>query len=259
MMRRGGSASSPGSYPGLRVGAAPTAANSLRRSRYNGGNMRFIFMLLLVASAYCKAPVVVDVHEAWESYPSADVKGEDYNIPFADESKLAEMNRLELSNIVEAKLRYLNGRAIMMLSGTATYKDYVNVGVLYAQNGFYSNALRHFKKAQGLNSSHSDIYNNIANIYYMTRQDSKAIKYYKKALRYDKNNPITLLNLAFLSYESGRFKAAEKYYTYAVIIDPTLDRPEYKVLAGEEDVGVGKKASNKGVDRLTIKWSTLKY
>ena len=213
---------------------------------------QIIFILLLILSLFCGKLTTIDVHEAWVNYPSAEAGKEKYEIGFPDQKKLNKFNKENLETIKKDKLLYLERMAKKILTNKSV-TAYTDVGVLYAQNSFYSNALYYFFKGIEVDIKSSTLYNNIANVYYITRNDKLATKYYRKALKYSRNNPITLLNLAFIHYETGDFKKAKKYYLIAVTIDPTIDRPEYKVIASEEDT-IETKAANKGVSRLGLKW-----
>jgi tetratricopeptide (TPR) repeat protein len=210
--------------------------------------LKQLFICLILTGLLVAKLNIIDTHDAWLSYPSLDVSGEIYNVDISL-SKLNYYNK-DIDLIKQDKLDYLNKISKTMLSNNS-YDDYINVGIIYAQNMFYKIALDYFNKSLKLKET-SRVYNNIANIYYILMNDVLAIKYYKLALKKSKNNPETLLNLAFISYDSGDFKNAKKYYLTAIIIDPTIDSPEYKILAGDVD---NVKASNKGVKKFLMKWS----
>jgi len=214
-----------------------------------------IIVLSLILPLFCDKLKTIDVHDAWESYSSASVESKnDKEIEFPKKEVLSKLNKKQSKQIKELKLLQLENKAKTLLESNS-FEGYLEVGVMYAQNYFFSNALEYFFKAAELNVTSSIIYNNIANVYYIKRYDDEAIKYYKKSLRYSKNNPVTLLNLSFIYYENGKFKLAEKYYIKATVIDPTLDRPEYQVLASQDNDNVESKAANRGVSRMRLKWA----
>jgi len=215
-----------------------------------------LIIILFATFAFSKVKVII-VQDAWERYPSADVadNGEP-KIDFPAVSKLDSYNKTNINEIKADKLRFLEENASNLFKENGRKAEtYVEIGVLYAQNMFYKMALSYFTNALSIDSKNSDIYNNIANIYYMVGKNKLAIKYYKYALRYAKNNPIILLNLAFIHYETGRFKEARKSYLTAILIDPTLDQPEYQVIGGVSDGTTESKASNKGVRKMPLKWA----
>jgi len=214
---------------------------------------KIILTFLLLYSIVFPKLSIIDTHKSWEQYPSATPEEKSMKDPELNLKKLLEYNNNTITELLKEKTLYLSEMAKIILKTNNTHSGYCEVGILYAQNYFYKDALNYFFK--GLKKkSDWNIYNNIANIYFMTREDKLAIKYYGLALKMKRDNPIILLNLSFIYYDKGNFKKAKLYYLKAVIIDPALDREEYRVISGDNK-DVGSKANNKGVKQLELKWS----
>ncbi len=179
-------------------------------------------------------------------------KKEHFTIEF-DYKKLIDKNTKDIQRLLKEKEEYLKRFSDEILeSATNMATAYNEVGILYAENYYYPIAIQYFISSLKTKKDWN-VFNNIANVYYIVGQDDLAIKYYKMALGARKDNPLILLNLSFIYYEKGKFKQAKKFYLKAVTIDPTMDQPEYKVLAGEH-IENESKASNKGVERINLKW-----
>jgi Flp pilus assembly protein TadD len=220
---------------------------------------KIMTMLLgLIVALYSDKLNTIDVHTAWDSYPSATTENVgNEKIIFPSLKKINALNYKNVTLIKKEKLIYLDKYSKKTIANDPdNYNTYLDIGIVYAQNRFYEKSLEYFSRAVQLNNNSCKTYNNIANIYYLTGDNETAIKFYKKALQLKKNDPTTLLNLAFIQYDNGKFKLAKRNYLTAILLDPTIDREEYKVLASQS--GTTKKASNKGVKKMRINWSKNK-
>jgi len=210
----------------------------------------FIGIICVVSMLYAKLNII-DVHDAWQHYPSLDssLSSLDYDIIL--NLNITNYVQKDISAIIKTKLKYLSNLTKTIIKSN-DYNTHVEVGIIYAQNMFYKTALQHLVNSLKIKES-SYAYNNIANVYYILLCDKLAIKNYNNALRISKNDPNILLNLAFIYYDAGKFDKAKRCYLKAVVIDPTLDMPEYRVMSGDDGC-IESKASNKGVKKFSLKW-----
>ncbi|MFC1504703.1 tetratricopeptide repeat protein [Spirochaetota bacterium] len=222
----------------------------------------FILIVILSLSVFTQDDMTtIDVHDAWDQYPAADFKSKsdkELSLPDGDTVKL--LHERILNYIKKERLEYVKARVAEILNNKMQDDNaHIQAGVLYAQNFFYKESLKEFNTAKKINPKNFNTYNNIANIYYLTGHFDLAMQHYKKSLEIEKNDPLTLLNLAFINYELGNFTEARDYYFRAVLIEPSLDRKEYKVIAQANNENAKKttdsKAANKGVSRLPVRWS----
>lgn len=217
--------------------------------------MKAIIFIVLLSLCVAEDNLnVIGVHKAWEKYPSASIKIDTKEIELPDIKKLKESHGKILAKIKEEKLMKLKRQINSILSNDSTYQGHMEAGIVYAQNSFYTEAMREFKISLSMNET-SLIYANIANIYYIKDKYRSAHNCYLKALKLDRNNPDILLSLAFLNYEYGKFETAKKYYCTALMLDPTLLRDDHIIIA---QTGTGAstapKASNKGVTKIAARW-----
>lgn len=203
---------------------------------------RALFLLVTLALPLIggeKGLTVIGVRSAWEKYPQADFGSNAMKLDPLSADTVNQLTTKHTAQLRLSRLAYLSNFAKTSLTRDGGFKTYVEVGMAYAQSLFYPEALEWMQKALALNGNSSFVYNNLANVYYLSGNTQQALAYYQQALAISRNDPRTLLNLAFIYYETGHGDLARKHYLKAIVIDPSLDRPEYQVLAGEE-----KTASN---------------
>ncbi|MBN8217556.1 MAG: tetratricopeptide repeat protein [Spirochaetes bacterium] len=190
--------------------------------------------LVLPAFAGEKSLTVIEVRPAWEKFPPADFGTNAVRLESLPIDAITNLTARHTGMIRASRLAWLGNFARTNLERDGGFKTHVEVGMAYAQNLFYSEALEWMQRALALNQNSSYVYNNLANVYYLSGDIPLALTNYFLALSISRNDPRTLLNLAFIHYETGLPQEAKKFYLKAILIDPALDRPEYQVLAGDE-------------------------
>ena len=100
--------------------------------------MKLFIVLTILTCLLCSGKMkTVDVHDAWDSYPSADSDGEKVDIKFPNKKALNKFNKSDVSNIISEKDTYLSKQAIIILGKRNDYLKFIDVGIMYAQNSRY--------------------------------------------------------------------------------------------------------------------------
>jgi tetratricopeptide (TPR) repeat protein len=181
-----------------------------------------------------KSLTIIDVRAAWEKFPQADFGSNAAKLQSLPVAAIQKLTAMHTAQMKASRLAWLSNFAKTNLARDGGFKGHVEVGMAYAQSLFYAEAIDWMRKALLLNPNSSFIFNNLANVYYLSGDITQALSHYHTALTMSRNDPRTLLNLAFIHYETGKGETARQYYLKAILIDPSLDRPEYQVLASED-------------------------
>ena len=221
---------------------------------------KILFCIILAAnflSADEEKLNVIDVNDAWQKYPSSSIQSKDAkDLALPDLSTAKKLHERILEHIKTERLAQIKSTIEAMISSNEN-NDAIRIkaGVIYAQNYFYTEALAEFDIAFRLNPENSKALNNAANVYYITGKYEKAAEYYSRSLQINKNDPLVLLNLSFLYYELGKFDQARECYYKAILIDPSLNKPEYEVIACNNVSDGTAKAANKGTSKIHPGWA----
>ena len=146
-----------------------------------------IVLLILVNLVYARKAKIIDTHKAWDHYPSTSISGDAIRSLSIDTDMIRKLNKDNMNYIIDSKLRHLRKTADLLLSegNDDEYRAHINIGIMYAKSGFFSNAFTSFSEALKIQQT-TEVFNNIANLYYITGKNDKAIQFYKQALKIHK-------------------------------------------------------------------------
>ena len=99
---------------------------------------------------------------------------------------------------------------------------YLNLGILYRDNGRFSEAEPVLKKAIHLDPEQAKSYLALGDLYLKTKRYTEAEQQFKKAIQLDSNLLYPYINLANLYKKTQRFPEAEKQYKKVIQIKPTF-------------------------------------
>jgi tetratricopeptide (TPR) repeat protein len=156
-----------------------------------------------------------------------------------DQAKLGKSEAQAQSKaIADVKARHLSPAA-----------EENEIGIVFAKDGKYDEAVKHFNQAKSIDPHLAKAYNNLANIAYLKGDLEGAGKQYRDALDAGGDNPAILANLANIYYEQGDAKNAKLYFERALRIEPMYasQYPEINALVQKgADASGGKVAANDG-------------
>lgn len=128
---------------------------------------------------------IVDVHDAWKTYPSRDpLQQASAAAPVSFEAVRAglikEINDLKQS--LEKSFGEQEKRLLDQIHKNPDASPYNTAGILYARNGLYDKAQEMFTNALAKTQSFSAAANNLANVFCLQNRDSLAVVSYDKAI-----------------------------------------------------------------------------
>jgi Flp pilus assembly protein TadD len=154
---------------------------------------------------------------------SPPARGDDTSqvlIPSKDKTALEQAVRLRQSKPQEA----ITQLEALTVRQPEYYKAWYNLGLAYADENSYANAIRSIEKAKEVRAKHqitdSTIFNSAGYVYMLAGQAGKAEENFKQALDFESNLPLgskrkLYNNLGSLYLSTGRYQDAEKYLTYS--------------------------------------------
>jgi tetratricopeptide (TPR) repeat protein/DNA-binding beta-propeller fold protein YncE len=181
---------------------------------------------------------IVEVQKAWEQFrpvtlPPADlkqirVKQDEIEAKYKDELEALGRQRLAaLSAGYLAALKKKPGDASAL----------AQLGILYGENGLYTEALEQFQKLLAVDKDNAMALNNIGNIYFLQERLDEARQAYEASLKVEPDDVGIMTNLSRIQLRTGRKDEARTLFQKAVAADPRVLR-RYGDLAA--DLGVTK-------------------
>jgi len=181
---------------------------------------------------------IVEVQKAWEQFrpvtlPTSDmkpikVKKDDIEAKYKD-----ELETLGRQRLVALSAGYL--AALKKKPGDIT--ALAQLGILYGENGLYTEALEQFQKLLAVDKDNAMALNNIGNIHYLQERLPEARQAYEASLKVDPSDTGIMANLCRIKIREGKKEEARNLFKDAAAIDPRVLR-RYGDLAAE--LGVSK-------------------
>jgi DNA-binding beta-propeller fold protein YncE len=181
---------------------------------------------------------IIEVQKAWEEFrpvtlPAGDgktvlVKREEIEAKFPGEIDMLGSQRLA---------RLSQGYLAVLQKKPDDAAALSQLGILYGENGMYTEAVEQFQKLLALEKNNAMALNNIGNIYLLQERLDDAVQSYTAALHADPQDVGTMANLARALLKAGKKEEAKKRFQEAASIDPRVLRT-YGDLAA--DLGVTK-------------------
>jgi len=168
---------------------------------------------------------IIEVQKAWEQFrpvtlPTADmrqirVKPEDIEAKFKDELEALGRQRLAaLSAGYLAALKKKPGDASAL----------AQLGILYGENGLYTEALEQFQKLLAVDKGNAMALNNIGNIHFLQERLNEARQAYEASLKVEPGDVGIMANLARVLLRTGKKAEAVKVFQDAAAADPRVLR-----------------------------------
>ncbi|PLX80328.1 MAG: hypothetical protein C0615_00975 [Desulfuromonas sp.] len=175
---------------------------------------------------------LMDIRTAWETYkPGSLVKSDwrpkevlrsDIETSF-DEFKMLKKIRMSCitKNYVDRARREPDN-----------FDPYLQLGIIYAEEGEPEEALKLFEKARELDPENPAIYNNLGNIYYLQDKYTEAVEAYAAAVENDPADPYVLVNLARANLKNDQREQASQNFSRAIELSPEI-AAKYRSMALE--------------------------
>jgi len=175
---------------------------------------------------------IINVQKSWEVFKpvtlpqtDASVKVKREDIDAAYKGELEELARQRLTNL-SAGYRETLKRSPNDLGALG------QLGILFGENGIYSEALEQFQKMLAIDKANALALNNIGNISLLQGRLDDARQAYEAALKSSPNEPGILVNLARVAQQAGKKDDAKRFFHDAAEIDPRVVRQFPDLAAG---------------------------
>jgi tetratricopeptide (TPR) repeat protein len=168
---------------------------------------------------------IVEVQKAWEQFrpvtlPPADlkpvkVKQEDIEAKYKDE--LETLGRQRLTALSAEYLAILKKKP-------GDVSALAQLGILYGENGLYTEALGQFQKLLAVDKDNAMALNNIGNIYFMQERLPEARQAYEASLKIEPEDTGIKVNLCRIKMREGKKDDARNLFNEAIAADPRILR-----------------------------------
>lgn len=174
------------------------------------------------------------VHEAWELYRPVGLQvNSALSAPLPEErfaSAFTEMLEVFVEKQIADKVLALTNRINRNQNDPKLHNQ---LGILYAQYGFYEKAKDSFRQAARL--KYNPAFVNLGNVSFLKEEYADALEYYKNAEIHTPRNPAVLLGMAKANYELKQFAEAGTLYRRLKEISPlTAEKNAYLGSEGGE-------------------------
>jgi len=179
-----------------------------------------------------KSVDIISVQKSWDQFTPV-------TLPKAEGG--VKIKRAEIEKAYKDELEALGRQRLTNLS--VDYRDLLKrdpkdvsalgqLGLLYGENGLYSEALEQFQKILAVDKANALALNNIGNISYLQGRLDDARQAYEAALKASPDDPGIMVNLARIALQGGKKEAAKKLFQDAASIDPRVLRQYSDLAAG---------------------------
>ncbi|UCE17624.1 MAG: PorV/PorQ family protein [Gemmatimonadota bacterium] len=165
---------------------------------------------------------VVEVDEAWQSYPSNEIDVE--APPVSIEAAGTHLFSRDLDEIRSRKYQnILTGYETFLEADAPACSTYNEIGVHLGRAGLLDEAIDMLQKACRIDGSSSQVFNNLGVAYSKRGLSQEALEAFTRALSLNPDDADVHLNLAFLYFELGDLEQAQREYEEAVKINPDYE------------------------------------
>ncbi len=155
------------------------------------------------------------VREAWKTYKPVGLVAATEAIDFPKENEISADYGELLNRFITQEIRFRVlelEEEIRSSSGRQKQRHSNSLGVLYARNGLYDDAIKVLKPFVDGSGAFPAAQLNIANLYYLTGELSLAARYYRSAADALSNPASAHLGLAMVENKLGNIDAASSAY-----------------------------------------------
>jgi hypothetical protein len=166
---------------------------------------------------------MTDPRRAWARFKPATLPPDEWRVPVAGRGEVDRRFGHELAKINKLTLKFASSNYFRAARKNPTDANaYLQLGIIYGEEGEYEEALSFFEKAEGLSSNNAAIKNNIANLYYLRGSYKEALKYYQLATELDPGDPYILVNMSLCYLRMGMKEKGKSAFKRAYDKDPAV-------------------------------------
>jgi len=191
------------------------------------------------------------VREAWEVYKPVGLVASMENISTPDMNQVSSAFDKMITSYVQKEIRFRTmelEEEINESAGLARMKKVNSLGVLFARNGLYTDALRTLGPLVEGRNPYKPALLNMANLYYLTDKIDEAADLYRRSAELMPESAPALLGLALVEKKRGNTAAKEAAYRQLLAIAPEKAQ-KYAYLA-EPESSTGRASGQSGKESL---------
>lgn len=174
---------------------------------------------------------IMPLATAWKKYPPVTLPPADFILSIPDKNMLGNKISREWQLLsVKALKHQVRPYRIMLALNPENTQAQMQIAIVYAQNGLFSQASTELEHILANDSSNIAALNNIGNIHYLQQDYNKALTMYKRALEAEPNNADIMVNISMVHYKLGDTTSAKALFTQATQVDEQVPA-RYKSLA----------------------------
>ena len=152
---------------------------------------------------------VISLMNAWKEYFPVTLKPAAYTISVPSESRVKPLVNREQNILLQKSLaRLVKPYEIIAGLQPENTNALMQVAIIYAKNGLYSQADETFDKILKMSPDNSAVHNNRGNIFYSKGEFDRAIETYSYAEQLSANDPGVKVNMAMSYYQLGQLTDA---------------------------------------------------
>lgn len=165
----------------------------------------------------------ISLENAWQYFLPVTLKPASYTIDVPDKAKVKPLVNREQNILMQKSLdRLIRPYEVMASLHPDDISSLMQVAIIYAKNGLYSQADKTFEKILERSPDNSAVYNNRGNIYYSKGKFDQAIETYSYAEQLAANDPGVKVNIAMSYYQLGQLKDARIKFDEARMISQDI-------------------------------------
>lgn len=181
---------------------------------------------------------VMEVQKAWDAFRPVTLPGGDGRTVKVKREEIEERFPDELQELGRQRLSFVSAEYLAVLKNDPADRAALRqLGVLYGENGMYTEALEQFQKLLAVDQNDAMALNNIGNIYLLQERLDDAALAYGSALKADPHDVGIQVNMARTLLRMGKKAEAKAAFLQAADADPRVLR-RYNDLAAA--LGVAK-------------------
>ncbi len=181
---------------------------------------------------------IVNTQKAWELFKPATLPHVEAKPAKVTKEEIEAKFKDELEALGRQRLANLSAEYLDVLKKTPNdAKALGQLGILYGENGLFSEALEQFQKILATDKDNALALNNIGNINYLQERLEDAKVAYEASLKASPGDPGIMANLARVLLRMGKKEDARKLFQDAASADPRILRQHGDLAAG---LGAGK-------------------
>ena len=168
---------------------------------------------------------IIDVKNAWKKYKPVTLRKASYSIDLPDTQRTRNVVRQARTTLLGNSInRLIRPYQAMISNNPKNISARLQIAILYARFGLYSEAEQEFSALEELAPQNSAVQSNIGNLEFLQKNYQQAITKYNRAIDLDDQDGGLFLNRSMALYRSGEIEKAASSFQQATALSPKLQQ-----------------------------------